>query len=150
MATRRLGSLPLFRRHTPICSARAAIGWWEARRIPYNLIVGSAGIVTCIVFAIIGLGSYFFFRSDFGLPGSPLFAVFAIIIYGVLANICYTGGWVAELIIRRAWPEEADQFASRTLLLGLLFSVLLTLTPAIVLVVAGIFGLASHFLGNVH
>jgi hypothetical protein len=150
VATRRLASLPLFRRDSPTPSARAAIGWWEVRRIPYNLIVGCAGIVTCIVIAIIGLGSYFFFNSDFGLPGSPLLAVFGVIIYGFLANLCYTGGWIAELIVRRAWPEEADKFASRTFLLGLLFSVLLTLTPAIVVGVAGIFELASHILGTVH
>jgi hypothetical protein len=148
-ATRRLRSLPLFRRDGPITSARGAIGWWEARRIPYNLIVGSTGIVTCIVIAIVGMGSYFFFNSDFGLPGSPLLAVFGVIIYGILANVCYTGGWVAELIVRRAWPEEADQFASRSFSLGLLLSILLTLTPAIVVGVAGIFKLASHFLGTV-
>lgn len=149
-ATRRLSSSTLFRRNYPIPSARAVIGWWEARRIPYNLIVGSVGIITCIIIAIIGMGSYFFFNSDFGLPGSPLFAVFGIIIYGFLANLCYTGGWIAELIVRRAWPEEADKFATRTFLLGLFFSILLTLTPAIVVGVAGIFELAGHFLGTVH
>jgi hypothetical protein len=150
MATRRLASLPLFRRDSPTPSARAAIGWWEVRRIPYNLIVGCAGIVTCIVIAIIGLGSYFFFNSDFGLPGSPLLAVFSVIIYGFLANLCYTGGWIAELIVRRAWPEEADQFARWSFSLGLFFSVLLTLTPAIVVGAAGIFKLASHFHATVH
>src|SRR5260370_11460915 len=28
------------------------IGWWEARRVPYNLIVGCAGMITC-AFAVI-------------------------------------------------------------------------------------------------
>ena len=149
-ALRRLRSLPLFRRDGPITSARAAIGWWEARRVPYNQIVGSAGIVTCMVIAVVGLGSCFFFNSEFGLPDPPLFAIFGIIMYGILTNLCYTGGWIAELIVRRAWPEEADQFASRSFSLGLFLSALLTLTPATVVGVAGIFKLASHFLGSVH
>jgi hypothetical protein len=147
-AIRRLGTLALFRRDAPITSTQAVIGWWETRGIPYNLIVGSAGILTCIVIAIVGMGSYFFFNSDFGLPGSPLFAVFGVIIYGILANFCFTGG--AELIVQRAWPEEANRFATTSFSLGLFLSVLLTLTPAILVGVIGIFKLVSHFLGVVH
>ena len=149
-AIRRLGNLPLFRRDVSITSTRAAIGWWETRRIPYNLIVGSAGILTCIAIAIVGMGSYIFFNSDFGLPDPPLFAIFGVILYGILANVCFTGGWVAELIVQRIWPEEANRFATTSFSLGLILSVLLTLTPAILVGVAGIFKLVSHFLGMVH
>jgi hypothetical protein len=28
-----------------------------------------------------------------------LFAVFAVLFYGVMANVCYTGGWLAELLV---------------------------------------------------
>ena len=149
-AIRRLGNLPLFRRDVSITSTRAVIGWWETRRIPYNLIVGSAGILTCIAIAIVGMGSYIFFNSDFGLPDPPLFAIFGVILYGILANVCFTGGWVAELIVQRIWPEEANRFATTSFSLGLILSVLLTLTPAILVGVAGIFKLVSHFLGMVH
>ena len=149
-AIRRLGNLPLFRRDVSITSTRAVIGWWETRRIPYNLIVGSAGILTCIAIAIVGMGSYIFFNSDFGLPDPPLFAIFGVILYGILANVCFTGGWVAELIVQRIWPEEANRFATTSFSLGLILSVLLTLTPAILVGVAGIFKLVSHFPGMVH
>jgi hypothetical protein len=149
-AVRRLGTLALFRRDVPITSTRAVIGWWETRRIPYNLIVGSAGILTCIVIAIVGIGSNIFFNSDFGLPDPPLFAIFGVIIYGILANFCFTGGWLAELIVQRAWPEEANRFATTSFSLGLFLSVLLTLTPAILVGVVGIFKLVSHLLGVVH
>jgi hypothetical protein len=148
-AIRRLGNLPLFRRDVSIASTRAVIGWWETRRIPYNLIVGSAGILTCIAIAIVGMGSYIFFNSDFGLPDPPLFAIFGVILYGILANVCFTGGWVAELIVQRIWPEEANRFATTSFSLGLILSVLLTLTPAILVGVGGIFSLASHLLGMV-
>src|SRR5215472_2059949 len=43
----------LCQRDVPITTARDAIGWWEARRVPFNLIVGSAGIFTCIVMGVI-------------------------------------------------------------------------------------------------
>jgi hypothetical protein len=149
-AIRRLGNLALFRRNVPITSTGAVIGWWETRRIPYNLIVGSAGIFTCIVIAIVGMGSYFFFNSDFGLPDPPLFAIFGVILYGILANVCFTGGWVGELVVRKLWPQESDRFATTSFSLGLFLSVLLTLTPAVVVGVAGIFKLISHFLGVAH
>ena len=149
-AVRRLSTLALFRRDTPITGARAVIGWWEARRIPYNLIVGCAGILTCIVIAIVGMGSNFFFNSDFGLPDPPLFAILGAIIYGILANFCFTGGWLTELIVQRAWPEEANRFATTCFSLGLILSVLLTLTPAILVGTVGVFKLVSHILGVVH
>ena len=96
------------------------------------------------------MGSYIFFNSDFGLPDPPLFAIFGVILYGILANVCFTGGWVAELIVQRIWPEEANRFATTSFSLGLILSVLLTLTPAILVGVAGIFKLVSHFPGMVH
>src|SRR6267143_2542528 len=80
------------------------------------------------------------------LRSSPYLASF----YGILANVCFTGGWVAELIVQRKWPEEANRFATTSFSLGLILSVLLTLTPAILVGVAGIFKLVSHFLGMVH
>ena len=147
---RRLGTLSLFRRDAPITSARQAIGWWETRRISYNLIVGGAGILTCVLILIVGLGASILFNSDFGVPGSPFIAVFGVIVYGVLANVCFTGGWVTELIVRRAWPEEADRFATTSFSLGLVFSVFLTLIPALIIGVAGIFKLIDHFLGSIH
>jgi hypothetical protein len=113
------------------------------------MIVGSAGIFTCIVIAVVAMGSYFLFNSDFGLSGSPFLAILGIIIYGILANVCFTGGWLTELIVRRVWPQEADRFATTSFSLGLLFSVVLTLAPAILAGVGGLFGLASHLFGVV-
>ena len=134
----------LCRRDTPANSARDAIGWWQSRRIPFNLIVGSAGIFTCIVVGVVALGSEILFHTEFGLPDPPAFALIGIIIYGILANVCFTGGWLAELVVRRIWPPEADRFATLSLALGVIFSVLLTLAPAIVIGAGGIFGLMRH------
>jgi hypothetical protein len=146
----RISASTLCRREDPVSSAWQAIGWWETRRVAFNLIVGSAGIVSSLVVGIVGLGSYFLFDSDFGVPDPPLFAVVAVLIYGILANIFYTGGWIVELGIRKAWPEQADRFATLTLALGVVFSVLLTLTPGLLVGALGLFGFAGHLLGVVH
>ncbi|MHB8638809.1 MAG: hypothetical protein ACYDBL_03300 [Candidatus Acidiferrales bacterium] len=146
----RLRASILCHRDVPITSAWKTIGWWEARRIPFNLIVGSAGILSCAVVGIVGLGSYFLFDSDFGVPGSPFLSLMAVMIYAVMANVCFTFGWIAELVVRKAWPAEADRFATLTFSLGLVFSALLTLTPAAIVGMAGIFGLLGHLIGVVH
>ena len=99
---------------------------------------------------VVGLGSYFLFDSDFGVPDPPLFALFAVSIYAIMANVCYTGGWVAELVIRKAWPEQADRFAALSLALGVVFAVVLTLSPGVVVSAVGLFGLIGHLLGVVH
>jgi hypothetical protein len=108
------------------------------------------GIFSSLVVAVVGLGSYFLFDSDLGVPDPPLFAVFAVVIYAVMANVCYTGGWVAELVIRKAWPEQADRFATLSLALGVVLAVLLTLSPGVVVGAVGVFGLIGHLLGVVH
>lgn len=133
-----------FRRDSPVKNAREAIGWWEARRIPFNLIVGSAGIITCIIVGVVGIGAEVLFNSEFGLPNPPGFALIGIFIYGILANVCFTGGWIAELVMRKVWPQEADRFATLSLSLGVIFSVLLTLAPAIVVGAGGVFKLLRH------
>jgi hypothetical protein len=145
----RLRASSLCRRDIPITSAREAIGWWEARRIPFNLIVGIAGILSTVVVCVVGLGSYFLFDGDFGLP-PPLFAVLGVLFYGIAANVFFTGGWLAELIVRKIWPAETDRFSTLSFSLGLIFSVVLTLAPAIVFGAAGIFGLVGHLLRVSH
>jgi len=146
----RIRASTLCQRDTPVSTAWQAIGWWEARRAAFNLIVGSAGIISTLVVGVVGLGSYFLFDIDFGVPDPPLFAVFGVVLYAILANVFYTGGWVAELVIRKAWPEQGDRFAALSLAWGLVFALLLTLSPAVVVGAVGLFGLVGHLLGVVH
>jgi hypothetical protein len=146
----RLRSSSLCRRDVAITTRWAAIGWWESRRVPFNLIVGSAGILTIVIVSIVALGTSVLFEGDFGAPNPPMFALVGILIYAIMANVFYTGGWLAELMIRQFWPGEADRFATLSLSLGLVFSVLLTLMPGIVVGAAGIFGLIRHVIGGAH
>ena len=139
----------LFRRDVPAATAKDVIGWWESRRIPFNLIVGIAGVITCICAgAVLGVAAILDPRNlD---VGSPILGPILIALYAILANICYTGGWIAELIIRKLWPHEAERFAQSSFFLGVVLSVLLTLAPGIVFLVGGGFGLIHHLWHIVH
>lgn len=131
-------------------SAWEVIGWWESRRVAYNLLVGFVGVASCLVAAVVASVSYFLFDSDFGVPGSPLFALIAMAFYAVMANVCYTGGWLGELLVRAAWPKQANRFATLTMSWGVLVSVLLTAAPGILLVTLGLLTLIGTHLGIVH
>jgi hypothetical protein len=71
----RLRSSWLFRREVPLQNAREVIGWWEARRLPYNLIVCIAGVVSCIAVGIFAVAAFVLFKSDDIWPNPPLFAL---------------------------------------------------------------------------
>ena len=119
----------LFSRSVEATGALAIIKWWEFRRIPFNLIVGATGVVTWLVIAA---AAYMAtpavgaepddFPESFGV-------IFGVIAYGILANVCFTGGWVAEIVAKRIWEKEIGAIAQITFFLGLVFSVLLTLLP---------------------
>lgn len=113
-------------------SAGDVLRWWEIRRIAFNLIVGATGIGTCILCLLIALVAEAMLDVPIGIPDPPIIAVLGIITYGIMANVCYTGGWIAELVIRRLWPRESDSFASLSHTLGVAFAVILTLFPAFI------------------
>jgi hypothetical protein len=119
----------LFARPADLSEPLSIIKWWERRRIPYNLIVGGTGIVTCIVGVSIALLASRVTHREMLLPNPPLFAVVAAFVYGVMANVCFTFGWVAEVFARRIWADRAANIGQISFTLGLLFSVLLTVSP---------------------
>jgi len=102
--------------------------WWELRRIPYNLIVGLFGFVSLLLASLISMALSF----DMEL-GSP---VLGILFFGLAANVFYTGGWVAELLVRRFWTGSSQHLGPQLLFTGLAFSLVLDLTPIAVLLTA--------------
>jgi hypothetical protein len=134
---------PLFRRARPPERTRDIIAWWESRRIPYNLIVGAAGIASAIVMLITGFVTEHVVGEAIGVPGSPFFAIVAVIVYGIMANICFTGGWILELVSRHIWGTRAEAFGEIAFTWGTLCSVLLTLVPAAITVVVGAFRIVA-------
>lgn len=103
------------------------IAWWEVRRIPYNLIVGAAGVATSLLALLSALFAEHVTGIPAELPDPPIFALVGIVIYAILANACYTGGWIAEILVSKIWGEEGRSFGVISFALGLFFSVLFTL-----------------------
>jgi hypothetical protein len=130
----RLLALPLFTRREDITSAADIIKWWELRRIPYNIAVGTTGIFTCATIFVIAAIASRRFGEPLGLSNSPIFELLGVVAYAIVANVCFTGGWFVEIIVRNIWREKAGAFAEIAFSLGLVFSILLTLVPAVVLV----------------
>ncbi len=109
-------------------SAWSVVGWWEARRMLFNLSVGGTGLLTLAVVSILD-----------GMPPHPspsALPLGAALVYGVMANVCYTLGPAADLLLRRAVGERAGAVGPVLFRYGFVFSLGLTLLP-IPLVVAG-------------
>ena len=49
-------------------------------------------------------------------------AVIVTFVYGIAANLCFTGGWVAELFVKRLWPGRIDVFGEVAFFVGTVFS----------------------------
>src|SRR4029079_13592011 len=110
--------LPAVRR-TPI----GILTWWESRRLLYNVIVGATGLATLATIGAISL-------IPPGLPGVRP-PIQAILIYGVLANICYTFGPLVEIGLQRLWKDRVLPVGPSLFRQGLSFSVGLTALPVI-------------------
>ncbi len=102
------------------------IHWWEARRLRFNLFVGLVGAVTWILVLTAGSAAV--------RPGEdfeePIMMLIGPVIYGVLANVCYTLGWIVDTIFYRGTPRK-QLFKA-----GLIFTVVLTALPGLWAVVA--------------
>ncbi len=125
----------LFVRSTAHQHAAGVVGWWEARRVPYNIIVGAVGLVSAALMVAVAFTCERRGGAPIGLPDSPLFAIAGVLLYGIIANVCYTGGWITELLVARVWRVDTSRFGPIAFALGTGFSVFVTLVPAAVVVV---------------
>jgi hypothetical protein len=95
--------------------------WWESRRVPYNLLVGIVGFVSWWLVLIAGSAAVkpgVDFEEPVGMFLGPP-------IYAILANICYTFGPIANLVVARNKPIK------RLFQVGLFFSLAITAMPGI-------------------
>jgi hypothetical protein len=107
--------------------ARRSVGsiivWWERRRLAFNLVVGATGVgALAVVNVLVRLPPF----SHGQLP--PLGVVIA---YGILANVCYTAGWVIESAAYRVFGDDLLPPGPLLFRQGVFFSVGLTLLPVV-------------------
>ena len=99
--------------------ALSIIAWWESRRFLFNLLVGLCGLPTLAIVFFTGLASV-------------SLCIYGTIEYGLLANLCYTAGWICELIARHWWKERARHLGPILFSLGFSFSIFLTLGAGLI------------------
>ncbi len=117
-----------FQREASFTEARRIIGWWESRRVCFNLVIGIVGTVTIATGTLAMSVINAYLETPIQRPDPPLF--FFAFLYALVVNFFYTGGWLAELVLRRLWNSPQDDLAVLSLRLGLVFTVLVTLLPA--------------------
>lgn len=104
-------------------TARAIFGWWESRRLAYNVMVGSAGLVSMGIVAGATL--------LFGDPLHPLQELVVATAFGVMANVCYLLGPTLEVAIEKLWGRKVLPTGPTLYRMGLTFSVGLALFPSL-------------------
>lgn len=144
---RRTRSSRLGSRDAPLSSFWQVIGWWEARRPVFNLVVAAAGVLSSAAMLVTAVVTERFAGIPIGLPDPPIIAILGVVLFAVCANVCYTGGWVAELLVRRVWADEAEPFATLMFTLGIWFAVVLTLLPGILIGASGLVAVVARALG---
>jgi hypothetical protein len=102
------------------------VAWWEARRLPFNLIVGVYGFLCSVVYfpAITSSGRF--------RPGEDAVESIALFAAPWLINLLYTLGWLVEIPARRQVPGLSPRFGPLLWAVGLAFGLLLMTVPAVI------------------
>ncbi len=108
-----------------VLSSWQIISWWEWRRLLYNFLLAVIGIVSIIGFEIL-MSKVIPLGEDAEEPMGMFLGVAA---YAIMANVCYTFGWMVELGTRKVNPSLARKRRVKMFQTGLIFSCLLTTTP---------------------
>ena len=107
--------------------AGAIVRWWEARRLPYNMMVGAAGLASLAVVELVSLLPW--------MGGAPAWIPWQpVVAFGVLANLCYLLGPALEIVLTRLWGYTVLPVGPALFRMGLTFSVGLALFPALLAV----------------
>ncbi len=110
------------------------IGWWESRRLKYNLTVGAAGVTSLAIvttLAHLPPGA----RGEMGLfpPWQP------IVLFALFANVCYLLGPATEIVVHKLFGRQILPVGPSLFRMGLTFSVGLAFLPTLLVLFDWIF-----------
>jgi len=117
---------------TLIRSPLRVVAWWESRRPAYNLIVGATGLGTMAYSTLLSL----LVRGEW-----MAFPWQGVVAYGIAANLFYTLGWAIETVAEKWLGRPVYGLGPALFRHGLVFSIGLTLFPAVIVSFAAIAGL---------
>ena len=104
----------------------AIIGWWEKRRLPYNVIVGATGLVTMTFGAALTAEVATLQAVDM---------VRAAIGWAVWANVCYSLGPATEIALEKLFGRRLLPTGPLLFRAGVTVAVGITLLPIIPLTI---------------
>lgn len=105
-------------------SAAGIVRWWESRRLHYNLIVGAAGLLSLGAIRII---TWLPPNAHHDFIPPPV-----VIVFGVMANVCYLLGPIVEIALEKLWGRKALPTGPTLFRMGLTFSVGLAFLPTMI------------------
>jgi hypothetical protein len=109
--------------------AHAIVVWWEIRRILYNLCLLIFAIFSYALLSILPWKGCVKILAG---PALVFASILGVILFFVMANVCYTTGWVVQLVTREWQAGWFDVHKSMLFIYGLLFSFFITLIPVAV------------------
>lgn len=105
------------------------IAWWEARRIPYNIIVAISGFVSLILFYV------FILASGELEPGEDAVEPLALIAAAFILPLAINIGWIFEsfyyLLTKYLLFKEPKKVNRIPFSIGLIFSIALVFVPSV-------------------
>ncbi|MBM4183561.1 MAG: hypothetical protein FJ207_04960 [Gemmatimonadetes bacterium] len=108
-------------------SPGAIVGWWEGRRLFYNVAVGAAGSASYVVMSVV----------DSILQGTPHLVPWPfVVMFGLGANVMYCLGPTLEILIDKIWGRTVLPVGPSLYRMGLTFSVGLALFPCLIMTIA--------------
>jgi hypothetical protein len=102
----------------------SVICWWEARRIPFNLLVGAYG-AACLAILFWAIAT-----SGHIQPGENAVEPIALLAAPFGINVLYTLGWLVEVPARLLVRDLSPRFGPMLLRLGVGMSAVLIALPA--------------------
>jgi hypothetical protein len=120
-------------------TAGGIVRWWERRRLPFNLFVGGAGLLTL---SYVELLEIVVWRS----PLEPA-VLLPIAAFAVGANVCYALGPMIEIAAEELFGRRLLPVGPALYRMGLTFSVGLALLPSLIATFAAVIYLTATLLG---
>lgn len=104
--------------------AWSVVVWWEARRIPFNVIISMYGTLCLVI--------YFWAIATSGhlQPGEDAVEPIALLVAPFAVNMLYTLGWLVEVPTRILVPVLSPRFGPLLLKVGLGLGLFLITLPA--------------------
>ena len=125
----------------PLSEPRTAgdiIRWWEARRLFYNIFVGSIGLLSFVAFL------FFITQANVLQPGEDAEEPLALLFAWIPINICYTAGWVVEILALRTGRGGKFLRGPALMRVGLAFSLFVILLPSTLWGAVWLVGRVAH------